>query len=97
LFSIGTICLSKTFQFIETTESIHTKVKVQNYSIERSNTKFILLEGETTNRFDPIVILKDKIYLNYKHQLRNVQIDETLTKVKAQELYIASWTLIEEQ
>jgi len=92
LFSIGTICLPKTFQFVKTTKSIHTDTKVQNYSIEKNNTKFILVEGQTTNRFEPIVILKDKIYpkTNYKHQLGNVQIDETPAKVKVQELYIAS-------
>jgi hypothetical protein len=92
-------CFPKAFQFIETTKSINTNIKVQNYSIKRNNTKFISIKGETTNRFEPIVILKAKIYLkiNYKHQLGNVQIDETLTKLKAQELYIASWTLIEEQ
>jgi hypothetical protein len=57
-----------------------------------SNTKFILVEGETTNRYEPRVVLGDKMYLKtyYKHQLRNVQIDETPTKVKAQELQITS-------
>jgi hypothetical protein len=64
-----------------------------------SNTNSILVKGETTNRFEPTIILKDKIYpeTNYKHQLRNVQIDETLTKVKAQKLYIASCTLTKQQ
>jgi len=33
----------------------------------------------------------------YKHQPWNVQIDETLAKVKVPKLEIISWTLIEEQ
>jgi hypothetical protein len=62
-------CFPKAFQFIETTKSIDTNIKVQNYSIKRSTTKFISIKGETTNRFEPIIILKDKIYvkINYKH------------------------------
>ncbi len=57
-----------------------------------SSTKFISIEGETTNKYEPTVVLKDKIYLKtyYKHQLGNVQIDETPTKVKVQKLHIAS-------
>jgi len=55
-----------------------------------NNTNFISIEGETTNRYEPRVVLEDKVYLKtyYKHQLRNVQIDETPAKVKAQELQI---------
>jgi len=34
-------CFPKAFQFIETTKSIDTNIKVQNYSIKRSTTKFI--------------------------------------------------------
>ncbi len=61
--------------------------------------KFISVEGETTNRYEPKVILKDKIYPKtyYKHQACNVQINKTLTKVKAQELQIIGWTFTKEQ
>jgi hypothetical protein len=34
---------------------------------------------------------------SYKHQLRNVQINESPTKVNVQKLQIVRWTLIEEQ
>ncbi len=99
MLSIGTICLPKTFQIVETIKAIHTDIKAKNYNMERSNTKLILVKGKTTNKFEPIVIFKDKLYpkTNYKHQLRNVQIDETLTKVKAQKLNLASCTLTKEQ
>jgi hypothetical protein len=33
----------------------------------------------------------------YKHEPRNVQIDETIAKVKAQELQIVGWKLTKEQ
>jgi hypothetical protein len=33
----------------------------------------------------------------YKHQPRNVVVDETLGKIKAQGLQIVEWTLIENQ
>jgi hypothetical protein len=33
----------------------------------------------------------------YNHQLGSVAMDETLTKIKARELQIAKWTLIEDQ
>jgi hypothetical protein len=33
----------------------------------------------------------------YKHQLGNVIVDETPTKIKAQGLQIVRWTLIEDQ
>jgi hypothetical protein len=33
----------------------------------------------------------------YKHQLRNVAMDETPTKIKTQELQITKWILIEDQ
>jgi hypothetical protein len=47
----------------------------------------------------PKVALEDKVYLKtyYKHQLGNVAVDETLTKIKARDLQIAGWTLTEYQ
>ncbi len=39
-----------------------------------SNTKFILVEGETINKYEPIYIIRDKVYPKtyYKHQPWNV-------------------------
>jgi len=37
------------------------------------------------------------IKMYYKHQLGNVIVDETSTKIKAQGLQIVRWTLIEDQ
>jgi len=43
--------------------------------------------------------LEDKVYpeMYYNYQLGNVAMDETPTKIKAQELQIARWTLNENQ
>jgi hypothetical protein len=72
-FSIGTINLPNTFQSIDTTKS-HKGTKIQNHCANMSSTKFILVEGKITNRYEPRVTLEDKVYLKtyYKHQLGNV-------------------------
>jgi hypothetical protein len=43
--------------------------------------------------------LEDKVYPKtyYKHQPRSVALDETPSKIKAQELQIVGWMLIEYQ
>jgi hypothetical protein len=40
------------------------------------------------NIYEPEVVLEDKVYLEmyYKHQLGCVEVDETLAKIKTQEL-----------
>jgi hypothetical protein len=88
LFSIGTISLSITLQFVGTIKSNHTSIEVKNHSTKLSNAKFVLVEGEIINRYELVVVLEENVYLEtyYKHRLRNVQIDEILTKVKVQEL-----------
>ncbi len=61
--------------------------------------RYISIEGETTNRYELVVTQEENVYTKtyYKHQPWNVQIDETLAKVKVPKLEIISWTLIEEQ
>ncbi len=51
------------------------------------------------NRYEPKVVLENKVYSKtyYKHQLTSVAMHETLAKIKAQELQIARWMLIEDQ
>jgi hypothetical protein len=52
-----------------------------------------------SNRYEPEEVLKDKVYLEtyYKHQPRNVIVDETPTNIKGHGLQIAKWTLIKDQ
>jgi hypothetical protein len=42
----------------------------------------------TSNKYEPEITLEDKVYskMYYKHQPRSVAMDETPTKIKAQEL-----------
>ncbi len=84
-FSISIINLLDTFQSVDTIKFNHKGTEVQNHCSNMNSTKFISVEREITNRCEPKVVLKDKVYLKtyYKHQLGNVQIDETPTKVKA--------------
>jgi len=51
------------------------------------------------NIYEPKVVLKDKVYPKtyYIHQPGSVAMDEIPTKIKAHELQIVGWTLIEDQ
>jgi hypothetical protein len=51
------------------------------------------------NRYELEVTLDDKMYPKtyYKHYLRSVAVDETLTKIKTKELHITGWTLTKDQ
>jgi hypothetical protein len=51
------------------------------------------------NIYEPEMALEDKVYPKtyYRHQLGNVIVDETPTNIKAHELLIVGWTLIEDQ
>jgi hypothetical protein len=51
------------------------------------------------NRCEPGVAMEDKVYLDtyYKHQPRNVVVDEILAKINAQGLQITRWTLAKNQ
>ncbi len=55
LFSIGTISLLDTFQFIGTTEFNHISIKVKNHSTKLSSTKSISIEGKMINRYELVV------------------------------------------
>jgi hypothetical protein len=74
LFSMGTINLPKNFQYVEPTKFTHIDIEVLNHSTKRNSTKFISMEGETTNIYEPRVDLEDKMYPKtyYKYQLGNV-------------------------
>ncbi len=59
-----------------------------------------IIEQKTTgNRYEPKIVLDDKVYLETygNHQPRNVVMDKNLAKIKAQELSTARWTLTEDQ
>ncbi len=90
LFSIGTINLLETIQFVKTTDVgiMDTDVKtiISKQGIEVHNIKK-KIHG---NRYEPKVTLEDKVYLDtyYKHQPRNVVMDKILAKTKAQGLQI---------
>jgi hypothetical protein len=70
-FPIGTINLLYTFQYVDTIKSNHIGIEIQNHCVNMNSTNFIAVEGESTNRYEPIVVLKNKMYLKtyYKHQL----------------------------
>jgi hypothetical protein len=59
-----------------------------------SNTTSISVKGKTTNRYELIVALEEKMYLEtYYQPTKECQIYETLAKVKSQELKIVNWML----
>ncbi len=73
--------------------NMKTSISKQRFGVQSTEKKIL------GNRYGPKVALKDKVYPKtyYKHQLRNVTVDETPTKIKARELQIAKWMLIEDQ
>ncbi len=88
LFSIRAIGLPKTIQFVKTidVEIMDTNGKTStsklNYGVHNTEKK------STSNKYELEIALKDKVYSKtyYNHQPRTLAVDETLTKVKAQEL-----------
>ncbi len=88
LFSIGIINLPETIQFVKTTNveimatNVQTSISEQVFRVHSTGKKL------TSKRYEPKVALKDKVYLEmyYNHQPRNVTVDETPTKIKAQKL-----------
>ncbi len=70
-----------------------TSISEQRFGVQSTKKKIL------GNRYGPKVALKDKVYPKtyYRHQLRSVTVDETPTKIKARELQIAEWMLIEDQ
>ncbi len=99
LFSIGRINLPKKIQSLKTTYvkimDIDVKTIISEEEFEVQNTKKKIVR----NKYEPKVTLKDKVYLDtyYSHQPGSVIVDENPTKIKAQELQIARWTLTKDQ
>ncbi len=88
MFSIGTISLPKTIQFVKTIDVgimdtyVKTSIPKEGYEVHNIEKKI------RSNRYEPKVALEDKVYREtyYKHQPRSVVMDETPTKIKAQGL-----------
>jgi hypothetical protein len=84
-------------------------MKTTYVKIMDTNVKTTILEHEfevqsiekkiASNKYEPELVLKDKVYLEMycSHQPRNVIVDETLAKIKAQELQIVRCTLTKDQ
>jgi hypothetical protein len=97
LFLIGTINLLETIQSIKITnvEIMDTYVKIiiseQEFEVQNIEKKIAF------NRYELEATMKDKVYLEtyYSHQQGSVAMDETPTKIKASDLQITAWTLIE--
>jgi hypothetical protein len=60
LFSIGTISLPDTFQFVRTIKSSHKNTEINNHNTKLSNKKSILIEGKTINRYELVVAIDKK-------------------------------------
>ncbi len=88
MFSIRLLNLPETIQFVKTTDveimDIDVKTIISKQEFEIHNTK----EKIARNIYELEVAMEDKAYPKtyYNHQPRSVAMDETLTKIKAQEL-----------
>ncbi len=85
LLSIGIIRLLDTIQCVKT-----TYVKVMDASVKTSNSKLksgvqITKQKTHVNKYEPKVVLKDKVYAEtyHSHKPGSVVVDETLAKIKA--------------
>jgi hypothetical protein len=99
VFSIGTINLPETIQFVKTKDVEIMDIDM-NISISKQTFRVQSIKKKVpSNRYELEVVLEDKVYpeMYYRHQLGNVAVDETLVKIKAQELQIARSMLIEDQ
>ncbi len=65
----------------------------QEFEVQSTKKKIVC------NKYEPKVALKDKVYSDtyYSHQPGSVVVDESPTKIKAQELQIVRWTLTKNQ
>ncbi len=83
-------------------------IVVNTIQIERTTNIIVLIVKTEANHIGSLktivekkleVALENKVYIEtyYQHKLSQVQIDETLVKVKVQELQIAKWTLTKNQ
>ncbi len=96
---MGIISLIEAFQFAKI---INGNYKTTNNETNNTKEGIIVptIEIENIgNRHEPIVALENKVYPKtyYNHTQGNVKVDETPKKVKAQELNVVGWTLINEQ
>ncbi len=67
---------------------IKTSIAEQGFEVYSTKKKIV------SNRYEPKGALEDKVYLEtyYNHQPGSVEVDETLQKIKTQELQIVGWT-----
>jgi hypothetical protein len=99
LFSIGTISLFETIQYVKTTnvEIMDTNVKTtileQEFEVQSIENKIV------GNKYEPKVALEDKVYPDtyYSPQPRSFVVDENLGKIKVQKLEIVGWMLTKDQ
>jgi len=88
LYSIGIITLPEIIQSVKTidVEIMNTDVKIsiskQEFGVHNTEKKIFC------NKYEPKIGLKDKVHLETYHirQPGNVVVNETPTKIKAQEL-----------
>ncbi len=85
LFSIGTISLLETIQFMKITDvgimdtDVKTSISKQGFKVHNTSKKIF------GNRYELKIALEDKVYLEtyYRHQPRNIIVDEIPIKIKA--------------
>ncbi len=72
--------------------NVKTSISEQEFGVQSIEKKIV------ANRYEPEIAPEDKVYLEtyYSHQLKNVVVDETPTKIKTQELQIVRWMLIKD-
>ncbi len=72
---------------------VKTSISKQEFGIQNTHKK------KDGNRYKLKVVSEDKVYLEtyYNHQPRSVIMDEIIEKIKAHELQIVGWMLIEDQ
>jgi hypothetical protein len=85
LFSIGTISLLETIQYVKTTDVKIMDTNVQTNTSTQKSREQSIEKKIANNIYEPKVALEDKVYLEtyYSHQPGSVAMDETLTKIKA--------------
>ncbi len=88
LFSIGTINLIKIIQSMKIIDVEIMDINVKTSNLELKSGVQIIEQKTTSNRYEPKIVLDDKVYLETygNHQPRNVVMDKNLAKIKAQEL-----------
>ncbi len=72
---------------------VKTNISAHGFGVQNIEKKI------PSNKYEPQVALEDKVYREtyYRHQPRSVTMDETLVKIKAQDLQIPRWMLTKNQ